>query len=100
MVNIAHPRGERPAGGPPRPPRDNNFSGGDRGFTPDPPPGDASARPTDVRRAKNFGPPAPPGGSGGDWADKKKKKGRRGDAGGRRERGGGGRHWDSDPDDE
>jgi RNA recognition motif-containing protein len=103
MVNIAHPRGERPAGAAPRPPRENNFAGGDRGFSPEPPAGgDASARPMDARRTKNFGPPAPPGGSGGDWADKKKKKGRRGggDAGGRRERGGGGRHWDSDPDDE
>lgn len=111
MVNIAHPRGERPAGTGPRPPREGGFAGGGGGgggeprFTPDAPPGDASARPMDARRARNFGPPAPPGGGGSDWADKKKKKGRRGAegggaAGGKRERGGGGRHWDSDPDDE
>jgi RNA recognition motif-containing protein len=107
MVNIAHPRGERPAGTGPRPPRDGGFSGGpaEPRFTPDPPPGDLSGRPIDPRRARNFGPPAPPGGGGGgDWAEKKKKKGRKGveggAAGGKRERGGGGRHWDSDPDDD
>jgi nucleolin len=108
MVNIAHPRGERPAGGPggPRPPRsEGGFSaGGDRGFAPEAAPGDPSARPVDARRARNFGPPAPPGGSSS-WDDKKrKKKGRKGEeggaAGGKRERGGGGRHWNSDPDDE
>ena len=111
MVNIAHPRGERPAGAAGlRPPRtDAGFaassgSGEPRFPSPDAAPGDPS-RAVDPRRARNFGPPAPPGGSGGDWADKKKKKGRKGGggegaAGGRRERGGGGRHWDSDPDDE
>mgnify|MGYP001549473139 CR=1 FL=1 len=119
MVNIAHPRGERPAGAGPRPAGGGGFGGGgfgggggggfgggggDSRFTPDPPPGDAAARPVDGRRAKNFGPPAPPGGGGGDWADKKKKKGRKGGegaaGGGKRERGGGGRHWDNDPDDD
>lgn len=116
MVNIAHPRGERPAGAGPRPPREGGFSGsggfsgggggggGEPRFTPDAPPGDPAARPVDGRRARNFGPPAPPGGGGGDWADKKKKKGRKGGegaaGGGKRERGGGGRHWDSDPDDD
>jgi RNA recognition motif-containing protein len=113
MVNIAHPRGERPAGGPGggRPPREGGFGGGfsgggDRGgFSPEPLPGDAAARPVDSRRARNFGPPAPPGGSG-NWDDKKrKKKGRKGEeggggGGGKRERGGGGRQWDSDPDDD
>ncbi len=121
MVNIAHPRGERPAGAGPRPPREGGFGGGGfggggfggggygggggggGGYPPEPA-GDASARPADGRRARNFGPPAPPGGSGGDWADKKKKKrgkgGGGGGEGGRRERGGGGRHWDSDPDDD
>jgi nucleolin len=106
MVNIAHPRGERPAGTGPRPPREGGFGGpgagggGEPRFTPDAPPGDAAARPMDARRARNFGPPAPPGGGGGgDWADKKKKKGRGGAAGGKRERGGGGRNW-NDPDDE
>jgi nucleolin len=106
MVNIAHPRGERPAAGPggPRPPRsEGGFSpGGDRGFTPEAAPGDPSARPVDARRARNFGPPAPPGGSS--WDNKKKKKGRKGEEGGaagaKRERGGGGRNWNSDPDDE
>jgi nucleolin len=110
MVNIAHPRGERPPGAAPRPPREAGFApGGDARFTPEPPVGDASARPVDGRRPKNFGPPAPPGGSRGDWADKKGKKRRGGEsggggggaAGGRRERGGGGRHWgNSDPDDD
>lgn len=104
MVNIAHPRGERPAGAGPRPPRsDGGFSGGgEPRFVPDAPPGDPSARPVDARRARNFGPPAPPGG-GSDWDDKKRKKKRKGggaEGGGRRERGGGGRHWGSDPDDE
>ncbi len=111
MVNIAHPRGERPAGvGASRPPRsDGGFGAGpteprfpSEGGSPPPDAG----RPVDPRRARNFGPPAPPGGSGGDWADKKKKKGRKGGeggggaAGGRRERGGGGQRWGSDPDDE
>jgi nucleolin len=107
MVNIAHPRGERPAGGPGvRPPRtEGGFAGGGEArFTPDAPPSDASARAIDGRRARNFGPPAPPGGGGGDWDDKKKKKkgrkGGEGAAGVKRERGGGGRHWNSDPDDE
>jgi len=116
MVNIAHPRGERPPGATgtsPRPPRDGGFGGGGGGFagggeprfTPDASPGDLSARPVDPRRARNFGPPAPPGGGGGDWAEKKKKKGRKGAeggaaAGGKRERGGGGRHWDKDSDDD
>jgi RNA recognition motif-containing protein len=105
MVNIAHPRGERPPGPGPRGPRSEGFSGGgEPRYAPEPPPGEVSARPVDGRRARNFGPPAPPGG-GGDWDDKKKKKKRRGGgeggaAGGKRERGGGGRHWDSDPDDE
>jgi nucleolin len=118
MVNIAHPRGERPPGAPPgmsaRPPREGGFAGGGGGGgfagggggyaprpAPDAPPDDGT-RPVEQRRARNFGPPAPPGGGGGDWADKKKKKGRRGGAegGGKRERGGGGRHWDSDPDDD
>jgi RNA recognition motif-containing protein len=119
MVNIAHPRGERPPGGGamgggPRPPRSEGGGGFGGPSEPRYPsegggPADAS-RPVDPRRAKNFGPPAPPGGSGGDWA--KKKKGRRGGggeggggaggggAGGRRERGGGGRQWGSDPDDD
>jgi len=114
MVNIAHPRGERPAGAPstgPRPPREGGFGGGgfagggEPRFTPDASAGDASTRPVDPRRARNFGPPAPPGGGGGDWAEKKKKKGRKGAeggaaAGGKRERGGGGRHWDKDSDDD
>lgn len=118
MVNIAHPRGERPAGAGPRPPGGGGFGGGfgggggggfgggggDSRFTPDPPPGEGSSRPVPGNRARNFGPPAPPGGGGGDWADKKKKKGRKGGegsaGGGKRERGGGGRHWDSDPDDD
>ncbi|HKY40229.1 MAG TPA: hypothetical protein VJN18_30045 [Polyangiaceae bacterium] len=105
MVNIAHPRGERPAGPAPRGPRSEGFAGGgEPRYVPEPPPADASARPVDGRRARNFGPPAPPGG-GSDWDDKKKKKkGRRGTEGGaagaKRERGGGGRHWNSDPDDE
>jgi len=101
MVNIAHPRGERPAGAGPRPAQ-GGFSaggGGEARFTPDAAPGDSAARPVDYNRARNFGPPAPPGGGGGDWADKKKKKGRGGAAGGKRERGGGGRNW-NDPDDE
>lgn len=140
MVNIAHPRGERPAGAPPRGPREGGYAGGGGyggggggggyggggggygggggggaggggaggggAYTPEPPPGDPSARPpVDARRARNFGPPAPPGGRGNDWADKKKKKGRGGGeggagGGGKRERGGGGRHWSSDPDDD
>jgi RNA recognition motif-containing protein len=111
MVNIAHPRGERPAGAGPRPPMGGGFGGGgfgggggDARFTPEPPPGEASARPVDGRRARNFGPPAPPGGGGGDWADKKKKKGRKGGegggGGGKRERGGGGRNWGDDSDDD
>jgi RNA recognition motif-containing protein len=123
MVNIAHPRGERPPGaGPGMSPRPQaggfggggggggapgfgggGFSGGPPRFTPDAAPDDGTARPVDVRRARNFGPPAPPGGGGGDWAEKKKKKGRKGVEGGtagKRERGGGGRHWDNDPDDE
>lgn len=107
MVNIAHPRGERPAGpGGPRPPRsEGGFSGGGGagGYAAEPAPGDAAARPADGRRARNFGPPAPPGGGGG-WDSKKKKKGGRkeegGAAGGKRERGGGGRSWSTDPDDE
>lgn len=116
MVNIAHPRGERPPGAGPRPPGGGGFggggfgggagssgagAGGGGGFSPEAPPGDA-ARPVDGRRARNFGPPAPPGGSGGDWADKKKKKrggkGGEGAAGAKRERGGGGRTWGSDDD--
>jgi hypothetical protein len=122
MVNIAHPRGERPPGGPaPRGPREGGFGGGGGGFgggggggfgggapdarfSPEAAGGDPAARAVDGRRARNFGPPAPPGGSGGDWADKKKKKkggkGAEGGAGAKRERGGGGRHWNSDPDDE
>jgi RNA recognition motif-containing protein len=107
MVNIAHPRGERPAGvGGPRPPGGvGGFAaGGEARFTPDAAPGDPSARPMDARRARNFGPPAPPGGGGGDWDDKKKKKkgrkGGEGAAGVKRERGGGGQRWGSDPDDE
>jgi nucleolin len=114
MVNIAHPRGERPAGGGgsgpggPRPPRESSFGGGGGGsaeprFSPDAATGDPT-RSVDPRRARNFGPPAPPGGGGGDWADKKKKKGRKGGegaaGGAKRERGGGGRHWGNDPDDE
>jgi nucleolin len=103
MVNIAHPRGERPAGPGPRGPREG-FSGGAERYAPEAPPGDPAARPVDSRRARNFGPPAPPGG-GSDWDDKKKKKKKArgaegGAAGGKRERGGGGRHWGSDPDDE
>jgi len=123
MVNIAHPRGERPPGAGPgmgaRPPTGGfggggggfsgaggaGFGGGAPRFTPDAPAEDGAARPVDARRARNFGPPAPPGGGGGDWADKKKKKGRKGGGGesggaGKRERGGGGRNWGSDPDDE
>lgn len=128
MVNIAHPRGERPPGAGPgmsaRPPREGGFSGGAPSggggagfgggtgfgggpprFNADAPVDDAAggARPTEARRARNFGPPAPPGGGGGDWADKKKKKkGGRGaePAGAKRERGGGGRNWSSDPDDD
>jgi len=117
MVNIAHPRGERPPGAGPRPPGGGGFGGGGFGgggggfagggeprFTPDAASGDAAARPVDGRRARNFGPPAPPGGGGGDWADKKKKKGRKGGegaAGGpKRERGGGGRTWGKDDDDD
>jgi hypothetical protein len=117
MVNIAHPRGERPPGTGPRPPGGGGFGGGGFGgggggfagggeprFTPDAASGDAAARPVDGRRARNFGPPAPPGGGGGDWADKKKKKGRKGGegaAGGpKRERGGGGRTWGKDDDDD
>jgi len=111
MVNIAHPRGERPAGGgvAPRPAQGgfggSGFAGGgEPRFTPDATAGDPS-RPVDARRARNFGPPAPPGGGGGDWADKKKKKGRKGGegggaAGGKRERGGGGRNWGSGSDDD
>lgn len=117
MVNIAHPRGERPAGAGPSARPQGGFGGGGGyagggggggygGGAPrysDAPPDDAAPRPVDGRRARNFGPPAPPGG-GGDWADKKKKKGRKGGegggGGGKRERGGGGRHWDSDPDDD
>jgi nucleolin len=120
MVNIAHPRGERPAGPPgPRPPRaeGSGWQGGAAGgasaggggasgggYTPDAAGGDAS-RPIDPRRARNFGPPAPPGGAGGDWDDKKKKKkgggasaGKGGAGAGRRERGGGGRQWNKDDD--
>lgn len=109
MVNIAHPRGERPAGGGPgaRPPREGGFGGGFSGggeprFAQDAGMGEPSARPVEARRARNFGPPAPPGGGGGDWADKKKKKGRRGGegGGGKRERGGGGRNWGGDSDDD
>lgn len=104
MVNIAHPRGERPPGPGGRPPRsEGGFSGGgEPRFVSDQAAGDASARPIDPRRARNFGPPAPPGGGGGDWDDKKKKKkGRKGgEAGAKRERGGGGRQWNSDPDDD
>jgi RNA recognition motif-containing protein len=112
MVNIAHPRGERPAGGAPRPPRADSPPGGWSGeprFAPEAPPGDFSTRPADGRRARSFGggggaAPGGGGGGGGDWDDKKKKKrgasaGRSADRG-RRERGGGGRQWDSDPDDE
>jgi nucleolin len=115
MVNIAHPRGERPAGpgGPGLRPPASNFGspgggggssgGGEPRFSPDAAPGDP-ARAVDPRRARNFGPPAPPGGGGGDWADKKKKKGRKGGegaaGGAKRERGGGGRHWGNDPDDD
>ncbi len=108
MVNIAHPRGERPATSGPRPQRDGGWTGGPEArFPPETPAGDASVRPTDARRARTFGPSAPPGGAS-DWDDKKKKKGGAsgagrkggaGDAGGRRERGGGGRQW-GDPDDE
>jgi nucleolin len=117
MVNIAHPRGERPPGAAPgmtaRPPREGGFAGGGGvgfsagppRFNPEAPPEDAAggARPTDARRARNFGPPAPPGGGGGDWADKKKKKGRRSGgeaAGAKRERGGGGRQWGGGSDDD
>jgi nucleolin len=123
MVNIAHPRGERPPGGPGpgARPQSGGFGGGGGGFSggaggggggggyggpprySDAPAEDAPPRQVDARRARNFGPPAPPGGGGGDWADKKKKKGRKGGGeggGGKRERGGGGRHWDSDPDDD
>jgi nucleolin len=117
MVNIAHPRGERPPGAGPRPPGGGGFGGGGFGgggggfagggeprFTPDAASGDAAARPVDGRRARNFGPPAPPGGGGGDWADKKKKKGRKGGegaaGGAKRERGGGGRTWGKDDDDD
>jgi hypothetical protein len=120
LVNIAHPRGERPPGagpGGPRPPGagyagaggGGGYAGGGGGgeprFTPDAAAGGDASRPVDPRRARNFGPPAPPGGGGNDWAEKKKKKGRKGGegggaAGGKRERGGGGRHWGNDPDDE
>jgi nucleolin len=109
MVNIAHPRGERPAGAAPRAPREGGYGGGGggyagggggysgggapagasagagggggtgTGYSSEAAPGDP-ARPADGRRTRNFGPPAPPGGSGGDWADKKKKK--RGKGGG------------------
>ncbi|MDF3069328.1 MAG: RNA-binding protein [Polyangiaceae bacterium] len=121
MVNIAHPRGERPPGAAPgmsaRPPGAGGFGGGGGGFggggggfggpprfNADAPPadaGDGTRPPPDARRARNFGPPAPPGGGGGDWADKKKKKGRKtGEpAGAKRERGGGGRSWGKDDDD-
>lgn len=128
MVNIAHPRGERPPGAGPgmsaRPPREGGgfggggfggapgggfggggggFSGAPPRFSPDAPAEDPSGArpPPDARRARNFGPPAPPGGGGGDWADKKKKKGRKGGeaAGAKRERGGGGRNWGSGDDD-
>lgn len=116
MVNIAHPRGERPPGpgGPGLRPPPGNFGstggggGGGAGsgeprFSADAAPGDPT-RAVDPRRARNFGPPAPPGGGGGDWADKKKKKGRKGGegaaGGAKRERGGGGRHWGNDPDDD
>jgi nucleolin len=121
MVNIAHPRGERPAGGMggpggPRPPREGGFGGGAGGFgggsgagaseprfSPDAASGDLN-RPIDPRRARNFGPPAPPGGGGSSWDDKKKKKGRKGGEGvagaGKRERGGGGRKFGNDPDDD
>ena len=112
MVNIAHPRGERPAspGGPGGRPAPGGFGGGgapggsaEPRFSADPASGDP-ARAVDPRRARNFGPPAPPGGGGGDWADKKKKKGRKGGegaaGGAKRERGGGGRHWGNDPDDD
>jgi len=108
MVNIAHPRGERPAGTGARPPREGGFAppGGEARFQQPEPAADPSARSNDIRRARNFGPPAPPGGRSGDWDDKKKKKkgggkgGGEGAAGGRRERGGGGQKWGSDPDDE
>lgn len=103
MLNIAHPRGERPAGAGLRPTRDAGFTGNSESrFTSEQPVGDASARPIDARRTRNFGPPALPGG-GGDWAEKKKKKGRKGGegtAGAKRERGGGGRNWGSGSDDE
>jgi len=111
MVNIAHPRGERPATTGVRPAQGGwqGSAGGEQRFPAEPAPGgDSSVRPVDPHRARTFGPSAPPGGGGGgDWDDKKKKKkaagaGRKGgasDAGGRRERGGGGRQW-GDPDDE
>jgi nucleolin len=119
MVNIAHPRGERPAPSGPRPGGyagggggggyagggggyagggGGGYAGGGGGYAGggggaggggEAPPGDPASRPIDGRRARNFGPPAPPGGRGGDWADKKKKKRGGGGGGGEGAAGGG-----------
>lgn len=108
MVNIAHPRGERPPGAGPgmsARPQPGGFGGGGGGggyggggfggggggaggggggygagprFNSEAPQEDGSARSAESRRARNFGPPAPPGGGGTDWSDKKRKKGRKG----------------------
>lgn len=112
MVNIAHPRGDRPSG----------FAGGGGGgfdrSRPPPMGGRGMGYPTEPPMSFEGGPPpehrrtAPPGGGGGegpDWSEdakkKKKKKGAgaaAGRAGEERERGGGGNwrsHVERDDDD-
>ncbi len=112
MVNIAHPRGERPAGGPggPRPPREGGYAGGGYagggggggggyagggagyagggagggggGFSPDGAAGGDSARPPVDARRARNFGPPAPPGGGGGNWDDKKKKKRRGGEGG------------------
>lgn len=76
MINIAHPRGERPLGGPggdrPPRPRPDSFGGEPRHFPPDAPADPAfGGKPLEGRRARA---PAP----SGDFSDDKKKKKRKG----------------------
>ena len=111
MVNIAHPRGERPAGAAggsggfserPRGPRPEGSWGGEPRFPTEPPMNFEGARPP---RAREGG--GPPDAEGSEEAKRKKKKAKGASAtsdkkGGEARRRGGGSNWQSlrDPDDE
>jgi nucleolin len=106
MISIAHPRGERPTGGPPgeradRPrPRQDSFAEPRHLPAEMPPPQAFGGRPVEGRRARA---PAP---SGGDGEEGKKRKKRRGPSGERpaeapkRGRAGHWRDWNDEWDDD